>query len=134
MTGWDESNGLCTMIDDYTWIGVVKEGGVKRIRIAKGTATSGPGASTAGPELKQDALWLKLEHRHYKGTMSYSLDGEHYEPLGDRDYPYRTAWYEGTKVGLFTFNVTAGPEGGHANFDFFHQQHDGPRIARKPRR
>ena len=124
--------GLCTMIDDYTWIGVVQEGGVKRIRFAKGTATSGPGASTAGPELKQDALWLKIEHRHYKGTMSYSLDGEHYAPLGDRDYPYRTAWYEGTKVGVFTFNATAGPAGGHADFDFFHQQHDGPRTARKP--
>ncbi|NBS04429.1 MAG: hypothetical protein EBS64_04280 [Verrucomicrobia bacterium] len=102
-----------------------------RIRFAKGTATSGPGGFTDGPELKQDAIWLKLVHAHYKGTMFYSLDGEHYEPLGDRDYPYRTAWYEGTKVGLFTYNVSSAAEGGQAAFDFFHQQHDGPRIAGK---
>jgi beta-xylosidase len=123
--------GLCTMIDDYTWIGVAKEGGTKHIRFAKGTATSGPGAFTDGPELKQDAIWLKLEHRHYKGTLFYSLDGEHFEPLGDRDYPYRTAWYEGTKVGLFSYNLSSAAEGGHADFDFFHQQHDGPKTARK---
>ena len=119
------------MIDDYTWIGVAKEGGVKRIRFAKGTATSGPGAFTDGPELKQDAIWLKLEHRHYKGTMFYSLDGEHFEPLGDRDYPYRTAWYEGTKVGLFSYNLSSAAEGGHADFDFLRQQHDGPKTVGK---
>jgi hypothetical protein len=119
------------MIDDYTWIGVVKEGGVKRIRFAKGTATTGPGPFTDGPELKQDVVWLKLEHRGYKGTMLYSLDGEHYESLGDRDYPYRTAWYEGTKVGLFTYNRSSGPEGGQADFDFFHQQHEGPKLGKK---
>jgi beta-xylosidase len=123
--------GLCTMIDDYTWIGVAKEGGVKRIRFAKGTATAGPGAFTDGPELKHEVIWLKLEHRHYKGTMFYSLDGEHFEPLGDRDYAYRTAWYEGSKVGLFSYNVSSAAEGGHADFDFFHQQHDGPRTTRK---
>ena len=126
-----QRTGLCAMIDDYTWIGVVKEGGVKQIRFGKGTATAGPGAFTDGPVLIQDIIWLKIEHRHYQGTMFYSLDGERYEPLGERNYPYRTAWYEGTKVGLFTFNGSAGPEGGFADFDFFHQHHDGPRSAPK---
>ena len=121
--------GLCTMIDDYTWIGVAKEGGTKRIRFAKGTAIGGPGACAEGPELRQDALWLKLEHRRYKGTMFYSFDGEHYEPLGDRGYPYRTAWYEGTKVGLFSYKLSSAAEGGHADFDFFHQKSDGPKTA-----
>jgi beta-xylosidase len=122
--------GLCTMIDDYTWIGVAKEGGSKRVCFAKGTATSGPGGMISGPELQQDAIWLKLEHRHYKGTMLYSLDGKHYEPLGDRDYAYRTAWYEGTKVGLFTYSLSSEAEGGHADFDFFRQHHDGPVTQR----
>jgi len=65
-----------------------------------------PAGCTVGPELKQDAIWLKLEHRRYNGTLLYSLDGEHDEPLGDRDYPYRTEWYEGTKVGLFCYNLS----------------------------
>jgi beta-xylosidase len=123
--------GLCTMIDDYTWIGVAKDCGIKRLLFAKGIATTGPGAFTYGPELKQEHVWLKLEHRHNKGTMFYSLDGEHYELLGDRDYPFRTAWYEGTKVGLFCYNLSSGPEGGHADFDFFRQRHDGPETTRK---
>jgi len=119
--------GLCTMIDDFTWIGVVREGGTKRLRFATGTATAGPVTCTEGPELEGDVIWLKLEHRHYKGTMSYSFDGEHYTALGDRDHPYRTAWYEGTKVGLFSHNRSSAAEGGHADFDHFHQRHDGPR-------
>lgn len=124
--------GLCAMIDDYIWIGIVQEGGVKRIRFSQGAATAGPGAHSDGPELRQDAIWLKLEHRRYKGTMFYSLDGEHFEPLGVRGHPFRTAWYEATKVGLFTYNASSRPEGGHADFDFFSQTHDGPKSARKP--
>lgn len=124
--------GLCTLSDDYTWIGVVREGGVKRIRFAKGQATSGQTASLDGPELRQNEVWLKLEYRHYRGTLSYSLDGVRYEPLGDRDYPYRTAWYEGTKVGLFSYTVSSEVAGGRADFDFLRQTHDGPKPTRTP--
>jgi hypothetical protein len=63
--------------------------------------------------------------------LFYSLDGEHYEPLGDRDYPYRTEWYEGTKVGLFCYNLSSAAEGGHADFDFLHQRQDGPKTTCK---
>jgi hypothetical protein len=28
-------------------------------------------------------------------------------------------------------NLSSAAEGGHADFDFFHQQHDGPKTARK---
>jgi beta-xylosidase len=121
--------GLCTMINDYTWIGVVMERGIKRLRFAKGTATAGQTGFTDGPELLQKAVWLKLSHRNYSGTLFYSLDGIRFEPLGDLDHPYRTAWYEGTKVGLFSFNHSSQPEGGHADFDFFSQTHDGPLSA-----
>lgn len=118
--------GLCAMIDDYTSIGVVQEDGVRRIRFSSGTAASGPDGGVDGPVLEQAAVWLKLEHRGYKGTMFYSLDGERFEQLGDRGRPYRTAWYEGTKVGVFTYNRSSAAEGGHADFDFFLQRHDGP--------
>jgi hypothetical protein len=124
--------GLCTLSDDYTWIGVVREGGVKRIRFAKGDAPNGQTVYADGPELRQNEIWLKLEYRHYRGTLSYSLDGERYQILGDRDYPYRTAWYEGTKVGLFTYTVSSEAAGGRADFDFLRQTNDGPKNTRAP--
>ncbi|MCX8512054.1 MAG: hypothetical protein ORN83_09850, partial [Chthoniobacteraceae bacterium] len=124
--------GLCTLSEDYTWIGVVREGSVKRIRFAKGDASNGQTAYTDGPELRQNEVWLKLEYRHYRGTLSYSFDGERYDVLGDRDYPYRTAWYEGTKVGLFSYTISSKTAGGRADFKFFHQAHDGPKNPRTP--
>ncbi len=120
--------GLCTMIDDYTWIGVAKDGGKKTIRFAKGDP-KGPGGTVDGPELTQDLIWLRLEHQAAKGTLSYSLDGRTFTPLGDRDYAYSSFWYEGTKAGVFSYNLSTSPEQGRADFDFVRQQHDGPRSA-----
>ncbi len=48
------------------------------IHFAKGDAPNGQTAYADGPELRQNEVWLKLEYRHYRGTLSYSFDGDRY--------------------------------------------------------
>ena len=74
-------------------------------------------------------VWLKLEYNRAKGTFYYSFDGRSFTPLGPRDYSYQSTWYEGTKAGLFNYSRCDFAGGGVVDFDFFHQQHDGPIIA-----
>ena len=122
--------GLCTMIDDYTWIGVARDHGMKRIVFVKGDPENGPAKRIQGPVLEKDELWLKLEYRDAKGTLHYSLDGKNHTPLGDRDYAYSSFWYEGTKVGLFSYQLSTATGTGSADFDFLRQEHDGPAAPR----
>jgi Beta xylosidase C-terminal Concanavalin A-like domain len=80
-----------------------------------------------GPELPSDSLWLRIDHRDARGGYSYSLDGITFVSMGDRGHAFRSFWYEGTKVGLFCYDLSTGAGGGYAEFDFFRQEHDGPR-------
>ncbi len=120
--------GLCTMIDDYTWIGVAQDAGARRLVFAKGDP-SGPAGRTFGPVLAVPRVWLKIEYKDARGSCFYSLDGVRYETLGDRDYAYTSSWYEGTKAGLFSYKLSTGAAGGAVDFDFFRQDHDGPRAG-----
>jgi beta-xylosidase len=121
--------GLCTLSDGYTWIGVARDDGRRRIVFGKGDAAKGPAPHLEGPALDQHELWLRLDYRDAKGTLSYSLDGRDFIPLGPRDYAYRSFWYEGTKVGLFSYRLSTAEGEGVADFDFLRQDHDGPRPA-----
>jgi beta-xylosidase len=121
--------GLCTLIDDYTWIGVACDQGVKRIVFMKGDPSHGPATRIIGPILNQKDVWFRLDYHAAKGTLSYSLDGITHTPLGDRDYAYSSSWYEGTKAGLFSYQLSNARTAGSADFDFFRQDHDGPKPA-----
>lgn len=118
--------GLCTLSGDYTWLGIIQDQGVRRLAFVKGDAKNGPSTPEFGPNLNQALVWLKLEHNNAKGSLSYSLDGRSFTPLGSRDYSYQSTWYEGTKIGLFNYSRSDSAGGGIADFDFFHQYHDGP--------
>jgi beta-xylosidase len=118
--------GLCTLSGDYTWIGIMRDQGIKKLAFVKGDAGNGPSQPEFGPELNQSPVWLRLEYQQAKGSFSYSLDGRSFTPLGPGDHPYQSTWYEGTKVGLFSYCRSDSPGGGHADFDFLHQHHDGP--------
>lgn len=124
--------GLCTMIDDYTWIGVAQDAGKRRIVFMKGDPGDVKGRID-GPEVVGDQVWLKLEYRAAKGTLHYSFDGVRYSSLGDQGYAYTSSWYEGTKVGLFTYNLSTGTAGGVADFDFFRQAHEQTKASGRQR-
>ncbi len=126
-----ERAGLCTLSGDYTWIGVIQDQGKRRIAFAKGDATKGPSPAELGPELQQPLIWLRLESNHAKGSFSYSLDGRSFIQFGPRDHAYQSTWYEGTKAGLFNYSRSDSSGGGIVDFDFFHQQHDGPATGRR---
>lgn len=128
-----QRSGLCTMSNDYTWIGVARDHGVKRILFVQGDPENGPSKRIEGPVLDQDELWLKLDCREAKGTLHYSLDGKIHTPLGLRDYTYGSFWYEGTKVGLFSYLLSSAAGDGSVDFDFFRQDHDGPALPRLAR-
>ena len=119
--------GLCTLIDDYTWIGIAQDAGRRRVVFVKGDP-GGVSAHIEGPVVESRDIWLKLEYRAARGRLLYSLDGRTYRQRGDPDYAYTSSWYEGTKVGIFSYNLSTGPAGGAADFDFFRQAHDGPGV------
>lgn len=121
--------GLCTLGEAYTWIGVACDKGRRQIVFGQGNATKGPGPRIDGPPLNQNLLWLRLECDDATGTFSYSLDGKDFHPLGPHRRAYRSFWYEGTKVGLFSYRLSTASGDGVADFDFLRQDHDGPRRA-----
>jgi len=119
--------GLCTLSQDYTWVGVAQDHGKRRIVVRHGDASRGPIAEFRGPLLGQDDVWLRLDYRDCKGTFSYSLDGRSFAPLGPKNDAYRSFWYEGTKVGLFSYRLSTSTGEGVADFDYLRQDHDGPK-------
>ncbi len=121
--------GMCTLSGDYTWIGIIQDLGIRRLAFVTGDSKSGPSPPQFGPEVAQSLVWLKLEYNRAKGTFYYSLDGRSFTPLGPRNYSYQSTWYEGTKAGLFNYSRSDFAGGGVVDFDFFHQQHDGPAIV-----
>lgn len=121
--------GLCTLSDNYTWIGAAVDGGRRRVVFGKGDAASGPSAMIEGPPLDQGELWLRLDYRDAKGTLSYSRNGRDFTELGGRDHTCRSFWYEGTKVGLFCYGLSSSVGEGVADFDFMRQDHDGPETT-----
>lgn len=102
--------GLCLFNRDYLWIGVVQEGGVRRVRACTNDAV------LDGPELRQPSLWLRAFNQDGVGSVAYSLDGETYLPLGGT-IPLQIQWFEAHKFGLFTYNLHG--RTGWADFDGF---------------
>ncbi|MCB0635942.1 MAG: hypothetical protein KDC54_04970, partial [Lewinella sp.] len=66
-------------------------------------------------------VWLRA-HCNFDtdiGRLSYSFDGEHFEPIGeDILLPYQLRTFQGVRYALFNFN-TQGQEGGWADFNEF---------------
>ena len=90
--------GLSHFAKTFASLGVVQTGGMRTISVDIN------GARVAGPELKQDVVWLRSTWG-FDGVseFSYSLDGKTFVGIGD---PYELTWgsYRGDRVGLFTVN------------------------------
>jgi hypothetical protein len=84
------------------------------------------GGRTLGPVMSGTTVYMRaLFDASSAISFAYSLDGSTFIPLGGSATVNRT-WGEGIKFGLFTYNPTGAPAGGHADFDFLRYSHDGP--------
>jgi len=93
-----QAAGLCQYGGRYAWLGVVQEGGVRRL------AYNFNGTLAQGPEVPGPLLWLRTAiSDDGDATWSYSSDGRVFTPFGDH-YHLEWANYRGSRLGIFTFN------------------------------
>jgi len=115
--------GLTLFGQRYGWIGAVREAGSVRIR------ANVNGTVSQGPALAGTTLFLRASvSASSQISFAYSVDGTTFTALGGTQTVGRT-WFEGIKFGLFSYNLSTGPAGGAADFDYFHYTHDGPHAA-----
>jgi beta-xylosidase len=107
--------GLSMFGQSPSWIGVVREGGKRRL------VMSAAGVQTAGPEISAPRVQLRLTvNADMTASYAYSLDdGRTFTALG-RPAPFRFSWWKGSRPAVFTFHdpVRAG-EGGPVDVDWF---------------
>lgn len=68
-------------------------------------------------------VWLRTTLNQRDGTALYSLDGRHFEPIGDT-FKMTTAGFNGISISLFSLQE-AGL--GYVDFDWFVYDYDGPK-------
>lgn len=98
------------------WIGVVKDGGVRRVTFASA------GAETPGPEVTSKTIELKAEVTvDQMVRFSYSADGKTFTTLGEPVLLSKFSWWKGSRPGLFTYVRAARGTAvsGHVDADFF---------------
>ena len=123
--------GLCHFAANSASLGIVNEGGTnylewtdndKRTRLKSPLPTSPLGEEKG----RSDLLYLRSTWGlDGKSQFSYSLDGEHYTPLGQ----YQLSWgfYRGDRIGINCYNEKS--EQGYVDIDYFHYdmaQHTNP--------
>lgn len=74
----------------------------------------------AGLTTDASTVWFRVKvDENATCSYSYSIDGEAYEPLGERYSAQKGTWI-GAKTGLFCINPSSASGHGFAEFDFFH--------------
>jgi Beta-xylosidase len=71
--------------------------------------------------LQERKIWLRADCDFLRevGHFSYSLDGQHFKPIGaEVKLIFQLKTFQGVRYALFNFN-SAGVEGGYADFDQF---------------
>lgn len=118
--------GLCAVADHYGMIGVLcDEQGERYIYQANGEfkkAFSEPNATVEEPLAEGQAVWLRIEYQFRSAdtaSFSYSLDGEHWETLGNTlKMGFSTSTtFMGARSWLFHY--TTKETGGYADFDYY---------------
>ena len=118
--------GLCAVADHYGMIGVLcDEKGDRYLYQANGEfkkAFSEPNATVEEKLADGQSVWLRIEYRFRSvdtAYFSYSLDGEHWETLGDSlKLGFSTSTtFMGTRSWLFHYATKEA--GGFADFDYY---------------
>lgn len=99
------------------WIGVVQEGGKRRVTVAS------EGKETPGDELKGATIQLRAEVSEGQSVRySYSIDGKKFVAVGDPYWLARFSWWKGSRPALFSFNRDG--SGGAIDVDWFRVQRE----------
>lgn len=117
-----ERAGLVMHGNPYTYVALVRTADGHAVRVYSGKNDKYPNIPKVRAEQRVDAtrIWLRA-YLHEDATCSYaySLDGEHFEPIGDR-YEVAPGVWIGAKVGIFCTSPNVVPDVGYADFDFVH--------------
>ncbi len=108
--------GLGLMNIPYAWIGLIKEGDEWILRYYDLYRNR-----TINHELTSPQVVLRAygDFDNDWALLSYSMDGESFETIGDTiPLPYQLKTFQGTRYALFAYNEK-GKEGGYAAFDNF---------------
>jgi beta-xylosidase len=100
--------GMSHFAKTFASLGIVQSGSARSISV------NDNGVRTAGPVVKQAAVWLRSTWGFDgESQFAYSLDGRTFLRIGE---PYQLTWgsYRGDRVGLFTMNAKSS---GWADFD-----------------
>lgn len=98
------------------WIGVVQDGGRRRVTLAS------EGVEKPGPELTRATIDLRAEVSEGQNVRySYSLDGRKFVALGDPFWLSRFSWWKGSRPALFSFTRGAAADAprGWVDVDWF---------------
>ena len=117
--------GLSAFQNRYGFVGVKREGAQRFLVMQRATAKD----DAQGKEIEripldshsQVYLRVRMDFRNLtdKAIFYYSLDGEHWTPIGDTlQMHYDWPDFCGYRFALFHYATKA--TGGHADFDFFH--------------
>lgn len=125
--------GLGNINVPCSWIGMVREGKQLTLRCFEQLRNDTTDQQVVLPA--DGRIWLQLDGDYDRNVARYrySLDGQHFEPLG-REMPlsYQLCTFQGVRVSLFAFNHK-GQRGGMAEFDNFTcVEHDADRSHNIP--
>ena len=105
--------GLCHFAEQSASLGIVCEEGKCYVEYRKNDHAE------RGAEVTGQYVWLKSTWGlDGKSQFSYSIDGDHYLPMGT----YQLSWgfYRGDRIGVFCFNDLT--ESGWVDVDYLHYQ------------
>ena len=115
--------GITSYQNQYGFIGVVQENGVRSIVMRRATRKDDADGQVMGQAaMKGKKVWLRVDcdfrDKTDNARFYYSTDGKQWEPLGDAlqmafDWPD----FVGQRFGLFYYSTEQ--TGGCADFDFF---------------
>jgi hypothetical protein len=121
--------GLALFNRPYAWIGVERTAG--KTRVARFDELSG---RVEHRDIDGTKIWLRADCDFLteRATLSYSLDGKNYSPVGEPvTLVFQLGTFQGIRYSLFAYNG-AGAQGGTASFDSFEVGQPHPRGLFRP--
>ncbi len=115
-----ERAGLVIHGNPYTLIALERTEQGHRVVVVSGKGDKYPNRPEvqAARAVEQPRIWLRAYVREDATCcFAYSLDGNHFEPLGGT-YPIGSGTWIGAKTGLFALSPNIVPDAGYADFDF----------------
>jgi len=102
----------------YAYIAVKQEGKTRKIVMVNNNKT----ITTVEKEFRGNKIWFKAtcSHTGFKALFSYSIDGKHFNPIGNELQMDLGLDWTANRFALFNYSTTDTGIGGYADFNWFH--------------